>query len=91
MIIASETAMAFTPGLVSAFSAVGSIGSAMNSSMVAKIAGLPVIQSLAVNAGVAKGSLVIIGGVPILRETAIATGLILLVIIGSYAYFLLNE
>jgi hypothetical protein len=91
MIVAAETATAFAPGLVSAFSAMASIGSAMNAAVVSQIAGLPVIQSMAVNAGVSKGSLVVIGGVPILRETAIATGLISLVIIGGYAYLLLNE
>lgn len=91
VVIASEAAVAFTPQLVSAFSGVGSVASAMNSTIVAKIAGLPVIQSLAVEAAISKGSTIVIGGVPILREAALAAGLISLLIVGGYAYVVLNE
>ncbi len=63
----------------------------MNSALVAKIAGLPVIEALAVNAGVSKGALIVIAGVPVAREVAIAVGLISIVIVGGYAYFLLNR
>lgn len=91
VVIASEAAVAFTPKVVSAFSGVGSVTSAMNSTIVAKIAGLPVIQSLAVEAAISKGSTIVIGGVPILREAALAAGLISLIIVGGYAYVLLNE
>jgi hypothetical protein len=87
VVIASEAAVTFTPQLVAAFSGV----SAMNSMVVAKIAGLPVIQSLAVEAAISKGSTIVIGGVPILREAALAAGLISLLIVGGYAYVLLNE
>jgi hypothetical protein len=91
LIVVSETAAAVSPGLVSAFSAVGSGAGAMNSALVAKIAGLPVIEALAVNAGVSKGALIVIAGVPVAREVAIAVGLISIVIVGGYAYFLLNR
>ena len=91
MIVAAHSAAAFTPGLVSAFSAVASIGSAMNTAVVANIAGLPVIEAIAINTGLTKGSLVLIGGVPILREAAIAAGLIVLVIVGGYAYIMLTD
>lgn len=91
LIIVSETAAAISPGLVSAFSAVGSGAGAMNSALVAKIAGLPVIEALAVNAGVSKGALIVIAGVPVAREVAIAVGLISILIVGGYAYFLLNR
>lgn len=91
LIIVSETAAAISPGLVSAFSAVGSGAGAMNSALVAKIAGLPVIEALAVNAGVSKGALIVIAGIPVAREMAIAVGLISIVIVGGYAYFLLNK
>jgi Dockerin type I domain len=91
LIIVSETAAAVSPGLISAFSAVGSSVGAMNSTLVAKVAGLPVIEALAVNAGVSKGALVMIFGIPVAREVAIAAGLISVVIIGGYAYLLLNK
>lgn len=91
LIIVSETAAAVSPGLISAFSAAGSVAGAMNSTLVAKIAGLPVIQALAVNAGVSKGTLIVIAGVPVAREVAIAVGLVSVVIVAGYAYFLLNR
>lgn len=91
LIIVSESAAAISPGLVSAFSAVGSGAGAMNSALVAKIAGLPVIEALAVNAGVSKGALIVIAGVLVAREVAIAVGLISILIVGGYAYCLLNR
>ncbi|WP_170624661.1 MULTISPECIES: dockerin type I domain-containing protein [unclassified Ruegeria] len=91
IIIVSETAAAVSPGLVSAFSALGSSVGAMNSAVIAKVAGLPVIEALALNAGVSNGALVMIFGIPIAREVAIAAGLISLVIVGGYAYLLLNK
>lgn len=91
LIIVSETAAMVSPGLVSAFSAAGSTVGAMNSTLVANIAGLPVIEALAVNAGVSKGALVVIAGVPVAREVAVAVGLVSIVIVGGYAYFLLNK
>tara|TARA_Y100000588_G_scaffold79793_1_gene83546 strand:- start:1812 stop:2255 length:444 start_codon:yes stop_codon:yes gene_type:complete len=91
LIIVSETSAAISPGLVSAFSAVGSGAGAMNSALVGKIAGLPVIEALAVNAGVSKGALIVISGVPVAREVAIAVGLISILIVGGYAYCLLNR
>jgi Dockerin type I domain len=91
LIIVSETAAAVSPGLVSAFSGVGSTVSAMNSTLVAKVAGLPVIEALAVKSAVSKGAIVVIYGVPIAREIAIAAGLVSIVIVGGYAYFLLNK
>ena len=63
----------------------------MNSALVGKIAGLPVIEALAVNAGVSKGALIVISGVPVAREVAIAVGLISILIVGGYAYCLLNR
>jgi hypothetical protein len=91
LIIVSETAAAVSPGLVSAFSAVGSTAGAMNTALVAKVAGLPVVQAIAVNAGVSKGALIVIAGVPVAREIAIAVGLVSIVIVGGYAYLLLNK
>ncbi len=91
VIIVSEYAAVVSPGLVAAFSAVGSSTSAMNSAVVAKIAGLPVVEAIAVSSGVSKGSLVVIAGVPVAREVAIAVGLLSVVIVGAYAYFLLNR
>ncbi len=53
--------------------------------MGSKIAGLPVVE-----AGwcVKRGPF---AGVPIAREVALATGLVSLVLMGGYAYFLLNK
>jgi hypothetical protein len=91
LIIVSESAAAVSPGLVSAFSALGSTVGAMNSTLVAKVAGLPVVEAIAVNAGVSKGALVMIFGIPVAREVAVAAGLVSIVILGAYAYFLLNK
>lgn len=63
----------------------------MNSALVAKIAGLPVVEALAIKSGVSKGSLIVIAGVPVTREVALAAGLFSLVLVGGYAYLLLNS
>ncbi len=91
LIIVSETVATVSPGLISAFSGAGSALGAMNGAAVAKIAGLPVIEAIAVNSGVSTGALVMIFGVPVAREVAIAAGLVSVVIVGVYAYLLLNN
>ena len=92
MIVAAETATVFAPGLVSAFAAdTAKIGSAMNTAVVAQIARLHLVEAIAIHSGRNKGSMIVIGDISILREAAIAVGLIALVVVGAYAYLLLNE
>ena len=45
VIIVSETAATVSPGLVPAFSAVGTAATSKNTALVAKIAGLPVVEA----------------------------------------------
>ena len=74
MIVAAETATVFAPGLVSAFAAdTAKIGSAMNTAVVAQIAGLPVVEGIAIHTGVTQGSMIVIEGVPILIELVVSS------------------
>ena len=91
IVIVSETVATVSPGLVAAFSGTGSTLGAMSSGAIAKTAGLPVVEAIAIKAGVSKGALLMIFGIPVAREVAIAAGLVSVVIVGGYAYLLLNK
>jgi hypothetical protein len=77
--------------IVSGIAAIGSLTGSMSTSAIAKVSGLKVIQAIAIKTGVSKGSLIVIAGIPIAREAAIAAGLISIVIVAGYAYILLNK
>lgn len=55
------------------------------------VAGFPVIQSIAISNAVAAQEVILIAGIPMAVNVAIAAGLIAIVIVGGYAYYLLTK
>ena len=49
------------------------------------------IQTAALNSLVKSKSVLMIAGIPVAREVAIATGIVAIVISGSYAYYVLTR
>ena len=90
-ILGVKTVIATSPTFVSAVSSVTGIVSGASSAMVNTIAGLPVIQTAALNSLVNSNSVLIIAGIPVAREVAIATGLVAVVIVSGYAYYVLTS
>ena len=56
-----------------------------------KIADMAIIKSVALSKAVATGEIVMIGGIPIGVAAAIAAGLLAIVIVGAYAYYILTK
>jgi hypothetical protein len=56
-----------------------------------KIADMAILKSVALSKAVAAGEVVIIAGVPMGVTAAIAAGLIAIVIVGAYAYYILTK
>lgn len=56
-----------------------------------KVAGMAIIQQVALSQAVTAGEVIVIAGVPIGVSAAIATGLIAIVIVAGYAYYLLTK
>lgn len=90
-ILATKTVVSTSPTFVTALSSIGSLASATSSGIVNTIAGFPVVQSAAINSLVSSKQLLVIAGVPIAREVALATGLVALVVVGGYAYYVLTR
>ena len=56
-----------------------------------KIADMAIIKSVALSKAVTAGEVVVIGGVPMGVAAAIAAGLIAILIVGAYAYYILTK
>lgn len=56
-----------------------------------KIADMAIIQSVALSKAIAAGEIVMIAGVPMGVTAAVAAGLIAIVIVGAYAYYVLTK
>lgn len=56
-----------------------------------KIADMAIIQSVALSKAIAAGEIVMVAGVPMGVTAAIAAGLIAIVIVGAYAYYVLTK
>jgi hypothetical protein len=56
-----------------------------------KIAGMAIIKSVALSNTVAAGEVLIIGGIPIGVTAALTAGLIAILIVGAYAYYVLTK
>ncbi len=54
------------------------------------IAGLPIIKAAALSNAVAAHEVIMVAGVPMAVSTALVAGLIAIVIVGGYAYYLLT-
>lgn len=90
-ILATKTVVSSSPTLISALSSAGSFTSATSSGIVNAIAGFPVIQAGAVQSLVASKQILVIAGIPVAREVALATGLVAMVVVGGYAYYILTR
>lgn len=90
-ILATKTVVSSSPTLMTALSSAGSFASATSNGIVSAIAGFPVIQSGAVNSLVASKQILVIAGIPVAREVALTTGLVAMVVIGGYAYYILTR
>lgn len=90
-IVATKTVVATSPVFVTAMSSFGSLASATSSGIVNTIAGFPVVQSAALKSLVASKQVLVIAGVPIAREVALAAGLVAVVVVGGYAYYVLTR
>jgi hypothetical protein len=90
-ILGVKTVVATSPTFVSTISSASAMISGTSAGAVKTIAGLPVIQTAALNSLVKSKSVLMIAGIPVAREVAIATGIVAIVISGSYAYYVLTR
>ena len=90
-ILATKTVVSSSPAFMIAMSSAGSFASAASSGIVNTIAGFPVVQSAAVKSLVASKGVWVIAGIPVAREVALATGLVAVVVVGGYAYYVLTR
>ena len=90
-ILATKTVISSSPAFVTAMSSAGSFASTTSSGIVNTIAGFPVVQSAAVKSLVASKNILVIAGVPVAREVARVTGLVAVVVVGGYAYYVLTR
>lgn len=90
-ILATKTVVSSSPAFMMAMSSAGSFASAASSGIVNTIAGFPVVQSAAVKSLVASKEVWVIAGIPVAREVALATGLVAVVVVGGYAYYVLTR
>jgi len=90
-ILATKTVISSSPAFVTAMSSAGSFASTTSSGIVNTIAGFPVVQSAAVKSLVASKNILVIAGVPVAREVALVTGLVAVVVVGGYAYYVLTR
>lgn len=90
-IVATKTVVSSSPAFITAMSSAGSFASAASSGIVNTIAGFPVVQSAAVKSLVASKDIWVIAGIPVAREVALATGLVAVVVVGGYAYYVLTR
>jgi len=90
-IVAAKSVTSISPALISTISGAGAIVPSTVSGVIETIAGFPVIQAIATDALVSSGDILMVVGIPIAREVAIAAGLIALVIIGGYSYYILTR
>lgn len=89
--VASKTIMSSSPAFVSAMSSISSYTTGTSSTIVNTIAGFPIVEATAVKSLVASKQIIVIAGIPIAREVAIATGLVALVVVGGYSYYVLTR
>jgi len=90
-ILGVKTLIATSPSFVTTISAAGSIVAGASTGVVQTIAGLPVVQTAAISSLVQSKSIIVIAGIPIAREVALATGLVAIIVSGGYAYYVLTR
>ena len=77
--------------LIAAASSLGATITASISPVVQTIAGLPVVQQVALSHAVHTGDILLIAGIPIAREVAIFVGLVAVVVVAGYAFYVLTR
>lgn len=90
-ILATKTVVATSPAFVTAMSSIGSLATGTSSGIVNTIAGFPVIKAAAVQSLVSSNQVLLIAGIPVAREVALVTGLVALVVVSGYAYYVLTR
>lgn len=90
-ILATNTVVSSSPTFIAAVSSAGSFITAASNGFVNTIAGFPVIEALALKSLVASKEVLLIAGVPVAREVAIVTGLVAVVVVSGYAYYVLTR
>jgi len=90
-IVAAKSVTSISPTLVSAVSGTGSFVASSAETVVSTIAGFPVIEKIAIDALVSSNDILMIAGVPVAREVAIASALIAVVIVAGYSFYILTR
>jgi hypothetical protein len=88
VVIGSSTATSVSAPLLAAAASAGSWAAQVATG---KIADMAIIKSVALTKAVAAGEVILIGGVPMGVTAAITAGLIAIVIVGAYAYYILTK
>jgi hypothetical protein len=88
LLASSTVSSAVGAKLLAASAATGALIAQGATSMVA---GLPVIKSIAISNAIAANEIVIIAGIPMAVNAALVAGLIAIVIVGAYAYYILTK
>lgn len=90
-ILATETVVTMSPAFVMTMSSAGALIAGTAKGAIDSIAGLTIIHTAALKSLVASSELIVIAGIPVAREVALAAGLIAVVIVGGYAYYVLTR
>jgi hypothetical protein len=73
------------------FAASATAGALIGQSTAGAVAGFPIIKSIALSNAIAANEVILVAGVPMAVNVAIATGFVAIVIVGGYAYYLLTK
>lgn len=90
-ILGVKSVTTVSPTLVTAVSGAGSMLATTANGAVKAIADFPVVQSVALKSLENSNEIIMIAGLPVVREVAISTALIAVVVVGGYALFVLTR
>jgi hypothetical protein len=91
IIVESATLVTVSAPVVAAWTSTATVASAAAEAATGFVAGLPVVKSAAAYSAKAAGDIVMIGGVAFSVKAAIVAGLVLAVVIGGVAYYVLTK
>jgi hypothetical protein len=89
LVITSSTLTTAVSGKLAAASAAG--GALLAQTANGAIAGFPIIQKIALSKAASSGSIVIVAGTPMSVAAAVSAGLVAIIIVGGYAYYVLTK
>ena len=90
-VVAAKGVTAVSPTLVTAVSGASTFVASSAGSAVSTIAGFPVIEQIAINSLVSSGDILMIAGVPVAREVALASALVAVVVVAGYSFYILTR